>query len=255
MSALNDYISSYAPASYTLEKLPLMHSCDCSACRQIIRGGSLEVRDCKVFKEKLLYFFYGKPSYPVSEKITTNRTDFEYCPVCFIVPLDKVSLYKIHPFDTGAFDANMYKDFFHHSMSIEEFELDNTVDSILQYIKVFYGNNDNYICGKATIASSTDDPCINGLINLLTATGAFQFDERANTVEIMSSTSVPINTVVECIILPENLLRVPFIAKYLNDNKIFHMEYTVRLRTAPSRYNEVVFEKAMEYIKMRKGGV
>lgn len=255
MSALKDYLAKYPDAPCTLKKLPLMHSCDCSACRRIIDDDSLKICNCKVFNEDLLYFFYGKPSYPVSEKIENNRTDFEYCPICFIAPLEKVSLYKVHPFDTGAFCANMYKDFFHHSMGIEEFELDNTVDSILKYISIFFGNNENYIMGQSTVLPSSvaaDDPVIKGLVSLLTSTGAFQFDERANTIEIMSRNSIPISTSIECVILPENLLRVSSINRFLQDNNIYHMEYTVRLRTAPSRYNEVVFEKAMEYIKMRR---
>ena len=255
MSNISDFVKKHTSSACTIEQLPLLHSCDCFACRQIIDCEKLEARHCKVFKENLLYFFYGKPAYPVSEKETKKRTAFEYCPVCFIVPCEKVAAYRVFPFDTGALEAHKYDDFWHHSMSLDNFELDNTVDGIRQYVEVFFGSNYNYIQGQASIEKATVDPYINGLTSLLTANGAFEIDERARTIEVISRNDVPVNTAVECIILPEILLREPEISKYLEDNKIYHMEYSVRKLTAPSRYNEVVFQKAMEYIRMQKGGV
>lgn len=253
MSAVSNYVSQQSVSVSATEQLPLMHSCECYNSRSIIRSGQLEARMCKVLKKDLLYFFYGKPSYPVGEKVKGNRTDIEYCPVCFIVPMNRVTIYKAYPFDTGAFDANKYDDFTHRSMTLDDFELTNSCDGVQQYVKVFFGDNEHYIHGNAILHEMHDDPCVDALTRILNATGAFEIDERSHTVEIITRKNVSVKDSVECVIMPENLLRDASIREFLDQNGIKHMEYTVRRLTAPSRYNEVVFEKAMEYIRMRKG--
>ena len=250
MSTVSNFVSRRFPIISASEQLPLMHSCECFDSRSIIASEQLEARMCRVFHKKMLYFFYGKPSYPVGEKVSGNRTDIEYCPVCFIVPLDKVKIYKAYPFDTGAFDANKYHDFTHRSMKLDDFELSNSCDGVQQYVKVFFGNNENYIHGSAIVRGPHEDPYVDALVRILNATGSFEVDERANTVEVISCDDVSVRDSVECVILPENLLRDVSIREFLDKNRIYHMEYTVRRLTAPSRYNEVVFEKAMEYIRM-----
>ena len=253
MSAVRDYVSQQSVSINENDRLPLMHSCECFDSRLIIQSERLEARMCSVFEKNLLYFFYGKPSYPVGEKVEGNRTDIEYCPVCFIVPIDKVAIYEAYPFDTGAFKTKRYKKFMHRNMELSEFELVNSCEGIQEYVKAFFGDNENYIHGNAIVHVEPDDPYIAALIRLLNATGTHSIDERANTVEIITRENVSIKNAVECVIIPENLLRDTKIKNFLDQNGIRHIEYTVRRLTAPSRYNAVVFEKAMEYIRMRKG--
>ena len=91
MSIIQDYLKSHPEYNNAaLPLLPLMHSCECFDARNILTAQELEARFCNVFKERLLYFYYGKPSYPVGEKVKAFRTDLEYLPVCFIVDLQKV---------------------------------------------------------------------------------------------------------------------------------------------------------------------
>lgn len=253
MSIISNYISQHLVPINIAEQLPLMHSCECFDSRNIFESGQIEARSCKVFGEKLLYFFYGKPSYPVGEKIKENRTDIEYCPVCFIVSLDEIEIYKVFPFDTGAFKANRYAEFLHRNMRLDDFELTSSRSGIQEYIQIFFGNNQNYIQGEAIIKNVLESPCVKALVSILNATSNTSFDERANTVEVISHKSILLKDAVECVILPENLLRDSCIEEYLSKNGISHMEYTVRKLTAPSRYNEVVFDRAMEYIKKRGG--
>ena len=107
MSTIRDYLSQHQEKNIISEVFPMMHSCECFDSRLIIKSERLESRPCKVLNKDVLYFFYGKPSYPVGEKVEGNRTDIEYCPVCFIVNPDKVKIYRVFPFDTGAFNANI----------------------------------------------------------------------------------------------------------------------------------------------------
>ena len=254
MSTLNDYLQQHKIKSSHIDILPMLHSCECFDSRLIIESGQLETRLCKVFNKDLLYFFYGKPSYPVGEKVVGNRTDIEYCPVCFIVNPQKVKIYRVFPFDTGAFSAEKYDDFFHRNMQLGEFELDSSLKAILTYIAIFFESNDNYIRGQTVIGIKENNPYINGLISILNAQGTHKIDDRAHTVEVISQECVSLKDAVECVIIPEDLLREDSIKAFLDQYNIRQMEYTVRTLTAPSRYNEVVFEKVMEYLKIRKGG-
>lgn len=79
------YIADKVDYSILPDVLPIMHSCDGFDCESIIEDMYLKPTMCPVFNEELLYFFYGKPSYPVGEKEQYNRTDELCCPVCFII--------------------------------------------------------------------------------------------------------------------------------------------------------------------------
>lgn len=228
--------------------LPFMHSCEGYNGKKIIEGNELQATHCKVFDEELLYFFYGKPSYPVGEKNENKRTDDLYCPVCFVVDPKKVSIFRIFPFDSGAFEGKRYMDFLHRGMKIEDFELENSIDSILAYISVVFDNNKNYIYG-ISCKHESDYIEIDSFLNLLNAKGAFDIDERANTVEIISKENINIKDVVECIILPKSLMKRNEIYEFIVNNNIQYKTYNVRRLTPPMRYNETVFELAMEYLR------
>lgn len=227
--------------------LPFMHSCEAYDGKRIIESDELQARYCKVFDQNLLYFFYGKPSYPVGEKCENKRTDDLYCPVCFIINPKAVSIYKIFPFDSGAFKGNRYDDFLHRGMQIEDFELDTNVNAILKYITTIFDTNENYIEGIACKKES-DYLEVDAFLNLLNAKGAFDIDERANTVEIISKDSVKIKDVVECIILPKSLMIKKEIYEFIVNNNIQYKTYNVRKLTPPMRYNETVFNLVMEFL-------
>ena len=137
-------------------------------------------------------------------------------------------------------------------MEISDFELDNTYDGIQQYIKVFYGDNENYIRGNSTINQNNDNPYIQALINLLTPTGRCDLDKRANTIEVITKNCVKLTKSVRCVILPENLIRVNEIKAFFENSNIDYRTYIVEKLTAPSNYNEVVYHIAMEYVKAQK---
>lgn len=250
MSSVSDYVKSKATSSISLETLPLMHSCDGFAATSIIHDKTINVCECPVFHEKLLYFFYGRPAYKVSERVKGNRPGHLYLPVCFIVPFKEVKPHRIFPFDTGAFDAKMYNKFLHHKMKIDEFELENTLEEVKQYIHVFYDNNINYIRGVASSVKDSGDDYVDGLISIHNFTGEEEIDGRANTVEVIADKGVNVHDAVECIILPEPLSRAPKIQPFIKNNpQIDFRLYDVPLLCAPSEFNAVVYQKVMDYFR------
>lgn len=249
MSMLLKYVEENVAEVDELPMLPLFHSCEGYVGNQILVKKKLLINRCKTFDEDLLYFFYGKPSYPIS--YNESRTDSLYCPISFVINPQKVNIYKIFPFDTGAFKRKLYEGFIPDKIEMDNYELGNTIESVLQYISVMFDNNDNYING---ICNKKDDKSyeINVLLKLLNATGSFEFDERSNTVEIISNMNLELKGAIECIILPENLLRVDEIAAFVEESRVQVKKYKVRRLTAPDRYNEIVFQLAMEYLQEGK---
>ena len=252
MLRISDYIAQQEVAK-TEKALPLMHSCECFDSQLIIESGKLKVSNCKVLKEhKVLYFFYGKPAYPVGEKIPENREDIDYCPVCFIMNPNAVKIYRVFPFDTGAFDAGRYSGFLHRNMKLEDFELENSLGMIQKYISVCFENNEKYIMGETKITGSGYSLTIDALIRLLNANSTSAFDERSRTIEVVTDEDVYLNSAIEYIIMPENLLREDSIKDYLDKNHVMFGTYKVRKLTAPSYYNGTVFDMAMEYLQTKE---
>lgn len=229
--------------------LPIMHSCECFDARGILNSRVLEARLCKVFNEKLVYFYYGKPSYPVGEKVLDHRTDTEYYPVCFVVDPKRIPIYKVYPFDSGAFKQNIYGDFLHRNMDINEFEIPNNTHAIQAYVSYMFGTNDNYLDGSAIYRGHTGNPYIDSLINMNTAKGTMKFDERARTIEVISNSDIKIGSAVKCVILPKNLLQDNNIVNFLKENNIDIIDYRTRQLVHPTKYYSQIFELAINYIE------
>lgn len=247
-NSIMKYISDNADYSVLPDILPVMHSCDGFDCEKIIVDKQLKPTLCPVFNEELLYFFYGKPSYPIGEKEKYNRTDNLCCPVCFIIDIDKIDIYRVFPFDSGAFNSKMYLQFIHRHMQINEFELDNNCNAIRAYISVVFETNVKYLRGISG-PKVDENTYVNSLLKMLSANGAFEIDERSNTIEVICKKAIDISKEVRGIVLPENLKRKQIICDFIDNNNINYRTYEVRNMTAPTRYNETVFQLVMQFIK------
>ena len=247
-NSMMKYIQEHVDDSTNLpETLPLMHSCDGFDCERIIQDTQLKPMMCPVFKEDLLYFFYGKAAYPIGEKEKYKRTDALCCPVCFIVDIEKVDIYRVFPFDTGAYDAKMYTQFIHRNMEMREFEIDNNSSAIRAYISVIFGDNKRYLSGISA-ENETENTYVKALLKMLSANGAFEIDERSNTIEVICKKAVDISKEIKGIVLPESLQRKKSISNFIKNNNIAYKTYEVRNMTAPTRYNEIVFQLARTFI-------
>src|SRR5262249_49677907 len=72
-----------SPAGVPTE-LPLIHVTAVGAAREIIDSGQLEMRMCKVFQEKLVYFFALRPAYRV-EGADAKSDQINRFPFVFVV--------------------------------------------------------------------------------------------------------------------------------------------------------------------------
>jgi hypothetical protein len=85
-------------------ELPLIHNTDLFFFRQIRLSEKLKPSDCDVYKgEKLLYFFYGRPSYCAHVNLGTV-TARALLPICLVLSRSVIAqATRIVAFDSGAF--------------------------------------------------------------------------------------------------------------------------------------------------------
>src|SRR4051812_3905467 len=110
-------------------KLPLVHNTDTYRFDRIRTEGLIKAKACPIFNEKLIYLFYGRPSYRVHPNVRATDADW-FAPICLIMNNDLISgAHRLMPFDTGAFAGDRMKDIFHPDMEMTDFELDVATDA------------------------------------------------------------------------------------------------------------------------------
>ena len=172
-------------------------------------SGYLDATPCYAFKdEKLNYFFYSKAEYrhKFGNDSDSNINDLY---VTFIFSDNVVSPYRIFPFDTGAWAAGLYNNIFKRDFEIEKdkFQITNNYESLVKYIKIVWGNNENYL--NENSLSEFDESnyaCFKDVIGIL-ASKTENVDNRKRTPEISSNSGILINNeTVRLIVLHKSAL-------------------------------------------------
>lgn len=252
MSILSDYISKNTNENPLPELLPIFHNCEAMDFKKILHDDELKTISCKVFNKNLLYFFYGKPSYPIYDKNSLIRTDSYYLPCCFIINTRKIEHINIYPFDTGAFKSGLYKSFMHRSMQVEDFQIGNNFKDIQNYISIIFGSNDNYLSGAANIFPKSEEEIVQSLEKMIAADGDLPFDERCYTIEIIKEEPLKLSEAIEALILPQTQSNRSYFLDYIETKGLKSLpvrEYKLRNKAHPLGYNEVVTLYALDYIE------
>src|SRR5207249_2090775 len=120
---------------------PFVHTTRAYSFDEMLRDEGLEPADCPVFGEKIIYLFYGRPAYRAKDG-KNARLQFEW-PIIFIFdPLKIEPLYRVFPFDTGAFDMGLYKDFFDDKSELPDFSVDPSLRSVRQLVGAYYRDHE-----------------------------------------------------------------------------------------------------------------
>jgi hypothetical protein len=106
-TTLQEYVNN-KNGSNDYKFLPLCHTSKYSRCQTIAESSKLTKRHCDVYKEDLLYFFYGKSRYNVNRSNLDCIIEIDEMPVTFLFVfkkvLEEVRLKRYLPFDSGGFD-------------------------------------------------------------------------------------------------------------------------------------------------------
>jgi len=178
-----------------LTLLPLIHTTTFAKAKRIIESKYLDVSDCDTFKgEKLNYFFYSKAEYRDREGNKHDPSEDDLY-VTFVFFDDTITPYRIFPFDTGAWARGFYESAFRRNFEDEKekFYIPNTYEALISYVKIVWGNNENYINQVTDVVYSEHmNSCFNDILELLKSkTG--NVDNRKRTPEIQSNSGISIN--------------------------------------------------------------
>lgn len=195
------------------ELLPLFHSCDAYWARAIINEKKIKPLFCKVFNEELAYLFYGRPAYKNSNRESSKINSL--FPITFIIKSNSIcDIKRIAPFDTGAFSNNLYQNFMHSGMRLDNFLLSPNIDNIPKFIAFFFGTNDAYFNGepKSEIYYDEMDFEIESYFQLIRAAWITKADDRKATVEVQIKQDFCITKhVIEAIVIPSHLASSRFV--------------------------------------------
>ena len=206
--------------------LPLMHNIpETSFITMMEEDRELHTSYCEILKDDVIYFFYGKPSYIINTHNDGDCGDF-YAPVCLILDPVKINIYKTFPFDSGGYVNDKIKANKFSQFELDTFALDNSWESIVSFIKTFFGNNELYYKGqiKKDLVVKPNEKIVKCLINIIESN---QDDERNRTIEVSSKENCDLDEMIIGIILPDELMIVDDIRNLIvNDWKIPYFTYT-----------------------------
>lgn len=192
---------------------PLTHITKGLLAEDIYRAGEVAPTPCDVFeKMPLAYFFYGRPAYRVGGDGAIKAE--AACPFCFIFDgsvIDDAS--KIFPFDTGAFNARLYKHAFTEEMELGDFSLDVSVDAPRQLIRGAFRSERSYIDGNTTDFVSPEEGAeawemhARAYLSLIGSRGRNEPDDRLASIEVLFERPVLIPGNLKAVVVPHTFWR------------------------------------------------
>jgi hypothetical protein len=127
-------------------------------------------------------------------------------------------LKRVFPFDTGAFEAQLYKEFFDKNSQLEDFELDPSLEEVRKFVGTFYQDHKEYFTGmtRKNVSLGTRQFEAQGIYELCRLPGEQRTkyplgkrDERSSAIEIQISDPISLAGSVIAIIIPEPYLDDP----------------------------------------------
>ena len=166
-----------------------------------------------------------------------------YCPICLALDVQKLmedgKIGEIFPFDpkshTGSGDP-------------EDYQIENSLEELFRYIRIYYGSVDNYLNGTAEYCPEPDD------VEMCTLKGDAlrrlhdrrDFNEKAQTISMRPAEEIELVKYLKCIIMPQKAKR--FFQPLLSASHIECLEYKTVTHRAPTFYNAIIYQVYMKYI-------
>jgi hypothetical protein len=173
-----------------LPELPSVHVTDGYTFRKILETKKLVPTPCRVFKtERLLYFFYGKPSYrsSVTKQIKPNDAELSVAFFLKLGSLASLKVKRVFSFDSGAYQRGRFDRFVkiaRQRIGIKEFQMRSNTHEILKQIESFFGTNEKYFERQPKLEidginrESLDYFELTALHGLIQASSTAAFDDR-----------------------------------------------------------------------------
>jgi hypothetical protein len=190
--------------------MPLTHICKAFIANDIVRDGQVAPSPCGVFERSLAYFFYGRPAYRTQGDGPVKKP--AACPMCFIFdPKIMDQAEAIHPFDTGAFHARLYRHAMLDEMAIGDFSLERHTLRPNRIINTVYGSRSAYFDGdrskipEPSKIAGESEFLVQAYIELLRSAGRNEPDDRVGTIEVVMGEAVPLEGNLLAVVVPDIL--------------------------------------------------
>jgi hypothetical protein len=214
----------------------------------MVLNGKFEPKECTVFREKLIYFFYGRPAYKNGESTCIGMSG--KAPVALLLTAGIISEAKrIFPFDTGAFVGNRYAQWMHPSMKWEHFEITELSDAPNKHVDAFFGSNGRYMdclpeASRVVPEGEFEVEAIARMVADISSSGA---DDRRIAVEMLTENTIPFsNKHLKAIIGPHSLLAADWMKTFLggSGSGVEYVSYSLNHLKRPVEYQALLEEKA-----------
>lgn len=246
---LRDFIKDVADEQ---GRLPLVHSTDLFRFQQIRLSGKLSTAECPVYQgEKLLYFFYGRPSY--RPHLTEGPLDARsFAPVCMVFNHELANhAMRVMPFDSGAFHHQRTHPPIHEGMTREDFELTVNTNAPMKLITTFFGSERDYLDEKPAPVEGIDewaDFHVDAYYRLIRRGGNQGSDERISAIELQFDRAVPLARQLMAVILPAPYLDRPGIREQIEGWGAIGIPYQMGGTFRPIEIHGAIVDKLHDFL-------
>lgn len=196
-SNLREFLAGMSSAT---PPLPLVHSTILWQLEPIVGAGKLSAEPCDVFKENLVYTFYGLPRYKRSD--LQPGTHLSSRPMCFLFKNDLITrAWRTFPFDSGAHELRLYDAHIPPYIGRELFEIDGPGGDADRIVGAFFLTNESYCLGSVGVCPQ-NHLVAAALWSLYAATGSVPFDQRAAAIEVIFNFDVDLTPYLEALVVP-----------------------------------------------------
>lgn len=226
--------------------LPAMHVTCVLDFMQMLKDDRISPLHSPVFNMNLLYFSYGKPISSLALGMNSKNSNIQWLPCCLIVDTKKITpFFKVFPFDIRAYMNGLYEDIIKEKYDIEKFVIVDNDAGVQAFVKKYYLTNENYLMNIPVNSIKYQDKKGELLLSLLNSNR--YFDVRSS-IEIITDQEYKLSSILKAVIIPANLLDKKSTSMLLKGN-IDIITYYPHNSVAPQMMNEVLFQKALEYLK------
>jgi hypothetical protein len=213
MMSFSDYVQNQAMAS---DELPMVHTTEYFWLASIQASNTLQTKACKVFKEPLLYFFYGRPAYRDASQILPAR-DVSFYPICFVFRPGTIckKAKRLYPFDTGASQSGLYEPAIKRTEALEEYPVVAVVENARKIVSCFFDTEEQYLSNKPKpgLLFSGAESEAQSYYELINGGGDPDCDDRCSAVEIQIAEALDVRQGIMAVVLPTCFLEDDNLAK------------------------------------------
>jgi hypothetical protein len=193
-------------------ELSLVHTTEYVHLTSIQKSHTLTASVCGVFKEPLLYLFYGRPSYRIPGRTTPTR-DVGLYPICFVFKPGTVckKAKRAYPFDTGASQFGLYEPAIKSTEALTKYPISAVIESARKISKCFFDTDERYLSNDPLggLVFPLADNEAEAYYRLITGGGDPACDDRCSAVEIQIAEDLDLRSNIMAVALPTCFLDDP----------------------------------------------